>query len=103
MTDLELCERIAQALLSVEGIEGVELLQTKLVYRDEQGPAIIHFNPDTWRNYGYKGKMRVLVSRPDKQGVMRDKFYKVVETCLYGRSHKGNCCACHMPYGCCAR
>lgn len=76
--DEQLALKIAEALLTVEALAGVELLETKLrVITPDKAPASIRFNPDAWRNYGRKRQLRVMVSRPDKNGIVRDKFYRV--------------------------
>lgn len=78
MSDEELAKYIAETALFAESkILGIELLESKFRIQDERGTAIVHFNPDVYRNYGYKGAMRVMISRPDKKGIVRDKHYAV--------------------------
>ena len=80
MTDQELAEKIAKALLTVEEIEGVELLECKLRLNGSAGFGIVNFAPDAWRNHrngprGPKAYLRMMFTRPNKENIAKYRHY----------------------------
>lgn len=79
MTDQELADRIAEALIKVERIPGVELCETKLKLRGEDGQVkgIVTFNPQVWREYNDlpSDRLKVMIFFAEDQGT---QFYDVL-------------------------
>jgi len=71
--------QIAQALLAVEKVPGVELCQSTLKIKDENGLyAVVTFAPETWRTYEPGKPLRMMLSLVDqKSNLVADEWVDV--------------------------